>query len=630
MRRVYLSADMPAYLDATAVRLLTEARNNFARYGLGADPVLNIGADTLIFPWRGDRVCSTLAVALTASGIEVAQDGVCLTMSNCTREQAMSRLAELVEQGTPDPAVLAARVDNKIVEKYDDQLSEELLNEGFAARSLDVEGAWESARQLLKEAQDVAADQPDDARSSSTAAQSSVPGADVSAQNVSNQSAAAEATRLASTTSPAGTRRRPHGRPELGTTPFAVVDVETTGFSPRLHDRIVEIAIVRTTPDGTIEDSWSTLLNPQRDLGPTHVHGIRGTDVLDAPRFLDVAGDVAERLDGAVVVAHNARFDLGFVSSEFTRLGAAPPTWPALCTLALSYRFGALGGGRLADCLAAESLTHPAEHTALGDATATAELLAVYLRRAGGGTLTDLGCVPDVWPEPPGWSVWPVGGPVRPRSSRAQTEASPLVTLIRRLPAHNVGGATEPADTAAYLDVLSRALEDRRLDPAEVHTLADTARAWGLSRSDVHGAHMNYLEALALTALADGAVTDLEAEDLADVAAALGFGVGEIAAALHAARTRAPSRSQSEDLRGLGVCFTGALQTRIQGQPITRDQAHALARAAGLIVHERVTKALDVLVAADPESLSGKAEKARSYGTRIMTETNFWHAIGRS
>ncbi|UOY03693.1 DEAD/DEAH box helicase [Blastococcus sp. PRF04-17] len=630
MRRVYLSADVPAYLDATAVQLLTEGRNNFARYGLGADPLLTIGADTLIFPWRGDRICSTLAVALTAAGVEVAQDGVCLTMSNCTREQALSRLAELVERGAPEPAELAARVDNKIVEKYDDQLSEELLNEGFAARSLDVEGAWEAARQLLQEARDVAADRSDDARSVYAAAPSSVPTANASAHDEVARPAAADAPRLTATTSSAGGRRRPHRRPELGTTPFAVVDVETTGFSPRLHDRIVEIAIVRTTPDGAIEDSWSTLLNPQRDLGPTHVHGIRGADVRDAPRFLDVAGDVADRLDGAVVVAHNARFDLGFVSSEFSRLGAVPPTWPALCTLTLSYRLGALGGGRLIDCLAAESLTHPGEHTALGDATATADLLAAYLRRAGEGTLTDLGCVPDVWPEPPNWSVWPTGGLVRPRSPRPRPEASPLVTLIRHLPAPNVSGAAVPADTAAYLDVLSRALEDRRLDSAEVRSLADTAREWGLSRSDVHRAHMNYLEALALTALADGVVTDLEAEDLADVAAALGFGVGEIAAALHAARTRTPNRSQSEDLRGLGVCFTGALQTRIQGQPITRDQAHALARAAGLIVHERVTKALDVLVVADPDSLSGKAEKARSYGTRIMTETNFWHAIGRS
>jgi hypothetical protein len=51
------------------------------------------------------------------------------------------------------------------------------------------------------------------------------------------------------------------------------------------------------------------------------------------------------------------------------------------------------------------------------------------------------------------------------------------------------------------------------------------------------------------------------------------------------------------------VCFTGTLQTRVQGRLIEREQAEALPRAAGLVVHERVTKALDVLVVADPDSL---------------------------
>ena len=630
MRAVYLSADVPAYLDRTAVRLLTEARSNFARYGLGLDSVLSVGADTLIFPWRGDRICSTLAIALTASGIEVAQDGVCLTMSNCTRQQAVDRLAALVEGGAPDPNVLAASVGNKIVEKYDDQLSEELLNEAYAARGLDVEGAWDAARRLLAEAGDASGEQEVRADATAPGQGAAAWAAPPPAPDPLASSRLAVSRAPSFPSAPAGRGRRPHGRPELGTTPFAVLDVETTGFSPRLHDRIVEIAIVRTAPDGTIEESWSTLLNPQRDPGPTHVHGIRGADVLDAPQFLDVAGDVADRLDGAILVAHNARFDLGFVSSEFTRLGAQPPTWPALCTLALSYRFGALGGGRLADCLAAEALAHPAEHTALGDATATAGLLGVYLRRAAGGTLTDLGCVPDSWPEPANWSVWPVGGPTRPRSPGSRPESSPLINLIRHLPAHDVHAATEPAGTAAYLDVLSRALEDRRLEAREIRALADTARAWGLSRRDVHLAHTNYLESLARTALADGVVTDLEAGDLAHVAAALGFGVGEIAAAMHAARTHTPSPGQRENLRGLGVCFTGALQTRIHGQRVSRDQAQALARAAGLVVHERVTKALDVLVVADPDSLSGKAAKARSYGTRIMAESSFWPAIGLS
>jgi DNA polymerase-3 subunit epsilon len=76
------------------------------------------------------------------------------------------------------------------------------------------------------------------------------------------------------------------------------------------------------------------------------------------------------------------------------------------------------------------------------------------------------------------------------------------------------------------------------------------------------------------------------------------------------------------------VCFTGALQARLDGQLVTRERAQALARAAGLVVHERVTKNLDLLVVADPNSLSGKAAKARTYGTRIIAEAAFWQAVG--
>ncbi|TDO36285.1 DNA polymerase-3 subunit epsilon [Kribbella sp. VKM Ac-2527] len=183
-------------------------------------------------------------------------------------------------------------------------------------------------------------------------------------------------------------------------------------------------------------------------------------------------------------------------------------------------------------------------------------------------------------------------------------------------------------DTAAYLDLLDRALEDRLIDSDEVQALAETAGEWGLRRNDVEQAHATYLRALAVTALADGVLTDFELTDLADVASGLGLGVDEIGAALHEARSHQPSASAGEPLRGLGVCFTGALQARLNGQPVTREQAQGLARAAGLVVHGGVTKSLDILVVADPNSLSGKAKKARSYGTRIIAEAAFWPAIG--
>ncbi len=84
-----------------------------------------------------------------------------------------------------------------------------------------------------------------------------------------------------------------------------------------------------------------------------------------------------------------------------------------------------------------------------------------------------------------------------------------------------------------------------------------------------------------------------------------------------------------EALAGSTVCFTGSLRARLPGgQVVTRDLAAELARAAGLHVRERVTKDLDILVVADPNTLSGKARQARRLGTRIIAEQAFWHAIG--
>ena len=114
----------------------------------------------------------------------------------------------------------------------------------------------------------------------------------------------------------------------LGETPFAVVDLETTGVYAGGHDRIIEIAVVRLRPDLAVEDEWVTLVNPARDIGRTDVHGIRAGDVLDAPRFDEIAGDAAAQLHDAVLVGHQLRFDRGFLASEFSRVGVALPPLP--------------------------------------------------------------------------------------------------------------------------------------------------------------------------------------------------------------------------------------------------------------------------------------------------------------
>ena len=84
----------------------------------------------------------------------------------------------------------------------------------------------------------------------------------------------------------------------------------------------------------------------------------------------------------------------------------------------------------------------------------------------------------------------------------------------------------------------------------------------------------------------------------------------------------------AEDLAAKSVCFTGTIMSTVQGEVITRAYAKRLAEQAGLVPKTGVSKGLDLLVIADPDSMSGKAKKARDYGVRIIAEREFWGMIG--
>src|SRR5688572_18851115 len=136
---------------------------------------------------------------------------------------------------------------------------------------------------------------------------------------------------------------------------YAVVDVETTGLSPGQHHRVIEVAVVHLDASGHRTDEWCTLVNPRRDLGAQRVHGISAADARRAPEFAGVAGELAARLSGRVLVAHNLSFDLRFLQAEFARLGHDLSGVSGLCTMDLAGRFlGARTRSLAACCAAAE------------------------------------------------------------------------------------------------------------------------------------------------------------------------------------------------------------------------------------------------------------------------------------
>lgn len=168
---------------------------------------------------------------------------------------------------------------------------------------------------------------------------------------------------------------------------FAVVDVETTGFSPST-DRIVEVAVVSLTPTGEEEGTFSSLIDPGCDPGPTHVHGISAGMLVGAPAFVEVLPYLAGRLTGRVVVGHNVdRFDLAFLSGECARVGGpcvVPDGLATIDTLELAQRhLGLRGKARLVDCCDHFGICWADHHRALGDAQVTAVLFRAMRVRLG-------------------------------------------------------------------------------------------------------------------------------------------------------------------------------------------------------------------------------------------------------
>lgn len=425
-------------------------------------------------------------------------------------------------------------------------------------------------------------------------------------------------------------------------TGYAVVDVETTGLLPDWHHRIAEIAIVHVDTDGAITDEWATLVNPRRDLGPQHVHRIRAADVRTAPTFADLAGDIADRLRGRVLVAHNLAFDALFLTAEYQRAGTGLALH-GLCTMRLAQRYLDSPSRSLAACCRVAGIAQHAAHSALDDARAAAGLLARFVTAAGtpppwAALLTDGTALPAL----------PMCGRTTQRTSVDTSEPHFLARLVDRLPATSelpdLPTAAGPYAADDYLALLDRALVGRHLSATDQDALVSAATTLGLHRDDVLRLHRQYLAAVttaAAHARADtsnastgtptgtevaGTYAGTEAEtaaadttaaaeraDLAMVAALLGLDPAD-------AGTVDPPPATIDRFHlapGDVVTFTGDMQDR-------REALHALATAAGLTVDDRfVTRRTRLLVAADPDTLSGKAATARRYGIPIITEAAF-------
>jgi len=395
---------------------------------------------------------------------------------------------------------------------------------------------------------------------------------------------------------------------------FAVVDFETTGILPSYHHRVVEIGVTHVEDDGTISGRWETLINPDRDLGPQRIHGIRAADVLDAPLFSDIAAEFAELLQGRVFAAHNASFDLRFLQAEFERAGY----WldggtPSVCTMRLGASFGLGASGSLVQSCSACAIDLTHAHSAGADSHAAAQLLAHYQR-----TSADWPGWPDYWQQTANAGRvyrYPTGSRTgvvaKPRAEASATPPSFLERISTEAVRETVDGAA-----AQYLALLDRCLLDDFLSSSERSQLADVATELGLDRATVESLHHDYFVTLERRAWADGVLTEDEKTDLAAVGVLLELGDDAIAATID---DLAPEDT-NEDAQTAFTLNPGDLVVLTGDMSRPRSDWEAALEARGFVCHPAVTKKVSLVVAADPDSLSGKAKKARDYGIPIVGE----------
>jgi DNA polymerase-3 subunit epsilon len=162
----------------------------------------------------------------------------------------------------------------------------------------------------------------------------------------------------------------------LNETSFAIFDVETTGLSPAYGHRVCEVACLRTC-DGVEIGRFESLVDPGRAIsaGAFRVNRITPEMLAGAPPFDAIAEHLLSLMEGAVLVAHNAPFDLGFLAAELEIGGLLPPEGPVVDTLTLArrtYSYASNSLSAVASALAVE--TGPA-HRAMGDVSTTRHVL---------------------------------------------------------------------------------------------------------------------------------------------------------------------------------------------------------------------------------------------------------------
>ena len=377
---------------------------------------------------------------------------------------------------------------------------------------------------------------------------------------------------------------------------FAIIDTETTGFGKT--DRLVEIAVVLVEGKEIIKE-WETLINPERDISNSNIHGITSELVSLAPTFAEINSELSRLISGTIMVAHNISFDQRMLEQEFSRVKKDNDLGVGFCTLQATKL-------KLESACKQYGITNVSAHRALTDARATALIFIKIMEQSG--SVKEL--IPISLKHDP-----EAKSPQLLSRAAISDDHKPGHQNLRRI-IHGLGPSLEAGPDLSYLDALSSVMSDFEITNDEMKYLDDWAQTLGISSSEQNDLHSTFFDQLVLAAERDNYVSETEKMLLEKAAKTLGLSY----------QVATPTDQKNEVLSlktGMTVCFTGTAIGK-NGEELSRETLESYATKKSLIPVSSVTKkTCDLLVAADKSSMSGKTKKARDYGIPVISVEEF-------
>jgi len=317
----------------------------------------------------------------------------------------------------------------------------------------------------------------------------------------------------------------------LRETAISIIDFETTGLSARSGARVVEIGIVRLEPGAEPRIVLDTLVDPEGPVLCTSIHGIEDDDVLGAPRFSEILGEMIVALDGCVVAAFNASFDMSFLAAEAK---LAPRTSslripPHICLMWLRPLLG-LSKRCTLEAACQQHGLRAGTHRAAEDALACAYMWAHYVdaaERVGVRTweqLSDLGT--HKYLDTLAWRPYAqsdfsaVGGTFCGTAKKPRPE--PIQPPFEEgIQSHGIVSKAQIA--RVYWRALVDASTDGRIDALEIEVLLRMQRELNVPSEVIRDAHARLFADCLRVCAEDGVITDEETRKLRDAREALGM-----------------------------------------------------------------------------------------------------------